>query len=218
MPNRAQIRQHTQTFLQTAKDRTQPIEMPLGEIEITVNPGVFPPATDTRLLVSQIHLQPGQRFIDVTTGSGGAAVVAGLQGATGYAIDINPAAVENAQQNINRHDVAVEAVLSDLFAEVPDEQFDLVLANGPFFEGEIIDPMDYACFGARQFIENLLAQTATRLKPTGKLQIVMSAWSELDHFLRTAAEQQLLAKQVATRRSDDGQREYLLFEVWPQKV
>lgn len=213
MSDKSEIKKHQEKFLAKAKARTEPINISIQGVEIIVNPGVFPPATDTKLLVENIDVNGVDRFIDVTTGSGTTAIVAGLQGATGYAIDINPKAVENSSQNIQQHNLEIKAMESNLFSNVPEEKFDYIFANGPFFEGKIIDPMDYACYGSRQFIESLFEQASQRLKPDGNLLIVVSAWSELDHLEATAKKNGLMAKVADKRKSDDGEREYLLYEL-----
>ncbi len=207
------IRSHQRAFLEQVKARREATAYTVEGVEIKVNPGVFPPATDTRLLASYIKTKPGERTLDLTTGAGVFAIVAGLQGATGVAADINPAAVENARENFSRHNVQMKAVQSNLFENIPQEQFDQIFANGPFFDGEITDPLDYACYGARAFIEGLFSAIPTRLKKDGKLLIVMSAWSDLQHFKETAKRSRLLTTLIATRNSDDGERTYNLYEV-----
>jgi len=207
------IRKHQRAFLDKAKARKKPVVFNVNGIEIIVNPHVFPPATDTKLLITNIHTKKGERIIDLTTGSGSAAIAAGLQGASGLAIDINPDAVKNANQNFKRQEVQMEAIESNLFDNVPDEKFDQMFANGPFIEGDITDPMDYACYGARTFVEELLSGVKKHLKQDGKLLIVMSAWSDLDHFEETAKKNGLRTSLVATRKSDDGERIYNLYEV-----
>lgn len=175
---------------------------------------MFPPATDTKLLAIHAKIDADKKFIDVTTGSGAVAVIAGLQGASGCAVDINPAAVANAKLNLESHHLTeVTALESDLFSRVPEGLFDVVFANGPFFEGEIVDPMDYACYGARAFIEKLFSQVKTRLSRRGKLLIVVSQWAELDHLERTAKQHELSAQVIDQRSSDDGERNYLLYEI-----
>lgn len=215
MPTVEEIRKHQEAFLNKAKARTEPVHFSIEDITVTVNPGVFPPATDTKLLAvwAKAESKSGMRIIDMTTGSGIIPIIAGLQGATGYAVDINPEAVINARQNIEQQAVDVTVIESNLFSNVPDEAFDLIFANGPFFEGEIVDPMDYACYGARAFIENLFNGAATHLKPTGKLLIVVSEWSELDHLEHTARKYKLSTKVKASRKSDDGERGYILYEI-----
>lgn len=204
---------HQIAFLAKAKARRKPETFDVEGIEIVVNPGVFPPATDTKLLISHIKCNKSHRILDITTGSGAAALTAGLQGASGLAVDINPLAVQNARENFQRHRVSMQAIESNLYVNVPLEQFDYIYANGPFFEGNIEEPMDYACYGASTFIGELLSGIRTYLKPRGKLLIVMSAWSDLNHFKKTAEKNHLLISLKSTRKSDDGQRSYHLYEV-----
>jgi release factor glutamine methyltransferase len=213
MPTIKEIREHQEAFLVKAKARKEPLIFTIEDVDVTVNPGVFPPATDTKLLASSIHVGKGERIIDVTTGSGVIPIIAALQGATGYAIDINSEAVKNAKQNVAKHKVDVKVLESNLFSNVPNEKFDVIFANGPFFEGVVKDPMDYACYGARAFIENLFKESATHLKRTGKLFIVVSEWSELDHLEKVAKENGLSATVIDKRKSDDGERGYLLYEL-----
>ena len=207
------IRKHQRAFLDKAKARKEPVAFNIEGIEVIVNPNVFPPATDTKLLVANIHTKRGERTIDLTTGSGSTAIAAGLQGASGLAIDINPDAVKNANQNFKRHNVQMKAFVSNLFDDVPDQKFDQMFANGPFFEGDITHPMDYACYGAKKFIEALLSGMRKYLKEDGKLLIVMSAWSDIKHFKETAKTNGLTTHLTTTRKSDDGERTYNLYEV-----
>lgn len=207
------IREHQRTFLNQVKNRKKPAIYTIENIEIKVNPGVFPPATDTKLLSANICAKPDERTLDLTTGAGIFSVIAGRLGATGIAVDINPLAVANANENFSVHHVQMHAIQSDLFKNVPPEQFDRIYANGPFFEGTIIDPLDYACYGARTFIEGLFSGLRSRLKKDGKLLVVMSVWSDLKHFTETAKQRNLLTKLITTRNSDDGVRTYNLYEV-----
>ena len=207
------IRKHQKAFLDKAKARKEPVIFTVEDLEVIVNPNVFSPATDTKLLVANIHTKKGERILDLTTGSGSAAIAAGLQGASGLAVDINPDAVKNANQNFKRHNIQMRAIESNLFENVPTEQFDQIFANGPFFEGDITDPMDYACYGARSFIEGLFSGVRKHLKKDGKLLIVMTALSDLEHFEKTAQNNGLKVSLISTRKSDDGERTYNLYEV-----
>ena len=207
------IRKHQKAFLDKAKERKEPVDFIIEGIKISVNPNVFSPATYTKLLVANIHTKKGERILDLTTGSGVAAVAAGLQGASGLAIDINPDAVKNANQNFKKHKINMRAIQSNLFENVPKQQFNQIFANGPFFEGDIIDPMDYACYGAEAFIEGLFFGIKGYLKKDGKLLIVMAAWSNLKHFEQTAKKYGLSTRFLTSRKSDDGERTYNLYEV-----
>lgn len=207
------VRNHQHAFLDQLKARRKPVVYTIQGIEIIVNPGVFPPATDTKLLASHIQVRPNIRTLDLTTGSGVFSVIAGLQGATGVAVDINPQAVRNAKENFLKHNVNMQALQSDLFSNVAKEQFDQIFTNGPLFEGRINDPLDYACYGAKNFVKNLLSSVKTYLKPNGKLLLIQSEWSDLNHLDSVIKSNYLKSNLIAKKVSDDGKRTYRLYEI-----
>lgn len=204
---------HQRDFLNTIKARKKPEVFIIGGVKIKVNPGVFSPATDTKLLVANIDIKKDQRFLELSTGSGVVAIVAGLTGATGVAVDINPIAVANARENIAKHNVKVEAVESDLYTNVPPEKFDRIYANGPFAEGEIKEMLDNACYGARSFIKKLFASMKNYLKLNGKALVVFPEWAETHFLEENILNNQLMFKVATKRSSNDGQRIYRLYEI-----
>lgn len=211
--NLQNVRRHQRAFLAQLKTRQEPTVYTIQGVEIIVNPGVFPPATDTKLLASHIKVKPGMRTLDLTTGSGVFSVIVGLQGATGITVDINPKAVKNAKENFLKHKVKIHALESDLFGNVAEEKFDQIFANGPFFEGRINDPLDYACYGARSFIERLLSKLRTYLKTNGKLLLIQSEWSDLKYLDSNIKSNGLKSNLIAKKVSDDGKRTYRLYEI-----
>src|ERR1043165_8719079 len=116
-------------------------------------------------------------------------------------------------QNFEKHGVEMKVVESDLYHSIPAEKFDQIFANGPFFEGDILDPLDYACYGARKFIDGLLAGVPTYLKSDGKLLMVISEWSDMTYLEERIAINNLRSNLTATRRSDDGERVYNMYEI-----
>lgn len=121
---------------------------------LVVLPGVFDPiatvagawlATEAAALV-----QPGQRCLEVGTGSGLVALHLHQRGAQSTALDIDPQALHNARLNAalwglpwteqrpdNSPHPAIEIFQSDLFAGIyPQRHWDLIVANLPFWEGE----------------------------------------------------------------------------------
>src|SRR5439155_16598106 len=94
---------------------------------IVVPPEVMPITPMSHLLgeavLAEVH--PGERVLDMGTGSGVNAVLAATRGATVLAVDINPAALDAARANAVRNGVAdrVEVRHSDVFEEA-DGVFD----------------------------------------------------------------------------------------------
>lgn len=213
MNNFNSAKKQQEDFLAKAKSRKDPTNYDVEGITVTVNPNVFPPSTDTKLLIANIHTKKGERILDLTTGSGPIAIAAGLQGASVVAVDINPNAVKNAKQNFQKYRLQIKAVKSDLFENVPKEKFDQIFTNGPAFEGEINDFMDYGCYGSKIFIEHLFSDLKNHLKNNGKLLIVRPAISDLEQFKKTCKNNKLTISLLSTRYSDDGKRKYNLYEI-----
>ncbi len=124
------------------------------------------------------------RIVDVGTGSGAVAVALAchLPEAAITAVDISPAAVAIARENVEAHGVEdrVRVLEGDLLAGLPEaETFDLILSNPPYIrEDEFAGlPQDVRDFEPRQALvagprgveplERLAAMAAHRLVPGG---------------------------------------------------
>ena len=84
-----------------------------------------------------------RRVLDLCTGSGCIAIATALAlpGVEVDASDISPEALEVAQINIESHGVEGEVILweSDLFLQLPDVQYDVIVTNPPYVD---IDEME----------------------------------------------------------------------------
>lgn len=203
---------HQAIFLAELKAREEPYTVRVQGVDIVVNPGVFPPTTDSHLLAGYIQVNPGERVLDLTTGSGVFAVLAGLKGGSGVAADLNPAAVVNANENFKRFAVNFEAIKSDLFEKVPKEKFDQVLVNGPYTEGEVTDPLQLAFYGARSYLARFFSSAADYLKLDGKVLITFADWGEVDFLQSTAKANGFSLEVVDKKKSDTSDRMYTLYE------
>lgn len=89
--------------------------------------------------------QPPARVLDLCTGSGciGIATALHLPTAEVDLVDISVAALEVAKANITKHDVGVRvrAVLSDVFAGVAGQRYDLIVANPPYVDARDLAAM-----------------------------------------------------------------------------
>ncbi len=118
-----------------------PLEQVLGWAEfcglrIAVDPGVFVPRRRTEFLVRQgVALAPPRPVVvDLCCGTGavGAALLATLDVAEIYAVDIDPAAVRCAERNVGG---AGQVFEGDLYGPLPTSlrgRVDLLVANAPY--------------------------------------------------------------------------------------
>ena len=110
------------------------VEMECVGITLTVPTEVFAPV-EPFLLANAVanEVRPGERVLDVGTGSGINAVVAAKTSARVLAVDRNPYAVECARLNVARNGATarVTVLQSDLF-ELVEGRFDLIVFDPPF--------------------------------------------------------------------------------------
>ena len=120
---------------------------------------IIPRSPIAELIMSGFHpwcsTEP-QRLLDLCTGSGciGIACAYAFENAEVVLSDICADALQVAQQNIQQHDLAarVSAVQSDLFENLADQKFDLIVSNPPYVDGD-----DYASMPDEYFHEPELA-------------------------------------------------------------
>jgi release factor glutamine methyltransferase len=127
----------------------------------------------------------GKRVADIGTGSGILALAAARAGAENVvATDINPNAAlsvaENARTNgLGDHVVAVCTNLLSALAPCP--LFDVILSSPPKHAGEPRDLADRGWHGGQNHrdIAALFDQSRERLKPGGRLYVMVSSHSDL---------------------------------------
>ncbi|MDI3506516.1 HemK2/MTQ2 family protein methyltransferase [Methanoculleus receptaculi] len=138
---------------------------------------VYTPAEDSFLLLRAAlrEVRPGDRVLEVGTGSG--YIAAGLVGraARVVATDINPHAAASARAR------GVEVVRTDMAAGISGP-FDLILFNPPYLptapEERIDDWLEYALDGGptgRAVIERFIADAGRVLAPSGRILLLISS-------------------------------------------
>jgi len=119
----------------------EPLAYIVGEAEFRgrlfqVSPAVLVPRPETELLVelALARLAGRPRILDLGTGSGIVAVSLALEfpAAEVVAVDLSPAALAVARNNVGRLGAAVRCVESDWYAALGGERFDLIVANPPY--------------------------------------------------------------------------------------
>jgi 16S rRNA G1207 methylase RsmC len=102
-------------------------------------PGVFSHRhidTGARALINTMQLLPGQRILDLGCGTGvvGLAALCRAENVRVLAVDANPRALQCAIRGAERNGlVGLEAALDATGDSIPAGEFDVVLANPPYF-------------------------------------------------------------------------------------
>jgi release factor glutamine methyltransferase len=159
---------------------------------LTVRPTVFHPrffisSECFAEFIGSLDLS-GKRVIDVGTGSGILALAAARAGAESVtATDINPNAALAAGENARANGIGdrITAVCSDLLAAFASRPlFDVILSSPPKHAGEPRDLADRGWHAGSSYrgIAALFDQARERLKPGGRLYIMLSSDSDLDLF------------------------------------
>jgi release factor glutamine methyltransferase len=170
-------------------------------LDLVVPPGVFAPTPTSDLLGRAVldEVRPGDRVLDVGTGSGVNAILAAGVAADVVGVDVNPAAVEAATANAARNRVRAAFCVSDVFSAV-EGSFDLMVIDPPF-----------RWFAPRDMLEHAMADEGyaavgrffsgidARLRPDGRVLLFFGTSGDQHHVLGLAAAAGLRAEVVASR-------------------
>jgi len=157
-------------------------------IKIKTHPKVYVPAEDSELLIENLVDVKNRTVLDVGTGSGIQAINATKKGAfkvTG--IDINPYAVECAENNAKLNNCDLEKIsfkTSDLFKNISGK-FDVILFNAPYLptsdEEKLEKYLNYAFDGGkdgREVLDKFLLEVSNHLNENGIVQILQSSLTD----------------------------------------
>jgi len=159
-------------------------------IDIDIASDVYNPSDDSFLLVNVLDVSPGDRVLDMGTGTGIAALHAAKSGARVTAVDINPHAVACARSNALKNDLKVDVLQSNLFEKV-EGLFDIITFNPPYLpdEGTPATWMERAWSGGSdgsEVVVRFLEEAWRFLVPGGRVYIILSSFGSIRNILRAA--------------------------------
>ena len=110
------------------------------KMDFFVNENVLIPRPDTEILVEEVitlaKTMDKPKILDLCTGSGaiGIAIAKNVPTATVYAVDISGKALEVAQKNAYNLKAKVKFVKSNLFKNLNNIKFDIIVSNPPYIK------------------------------------------------------------------------------------
>ena len=150
-------------------------------IRVMVRQSVFHPGLffSTKMILSYLeglNIQ-GKSFLEIGSGSGLISISAARKQAKVTAIEISRKALENTRENAVLNSVELDTILSDLFNQLPNRVFDLVVFNPPYYPKKIIKESDYAWYSGEnhQYFEKLFSGLKNHIHSES---VVIMSWSE----------------------------------------
>src|SRR5262245_566246 len=122
--------------IEEMKQRPAPIPVRVGGNLLEAAPNVYAGWLDTDLLCEVLEVSPGERVLDLCTGTGAIAIKAAQMGASWVtAVDLNPYAAANAEANRARLGITnMDVREGSLFGPVAGMGFDVITINPPFVD------------------------------------------------------------------------------------
>lgn len=161
-------------------------------IRLLIPPAVFHPGFffSTRLLLRYIASLPliNKSFLELGAGSGLIAMYASRQGAHVTATDINPIAVHALEMNARSNRIPLTIIKSDLFTHIPQQAFDIIAINPPYYKKQPQTVADYAWFCGEQgeYFQQLFSGLHNYMHAQSVMLMVLCDGCDLDMIKRMA--------------------------------
>jgi HemK-related putative methylase len=166
-------------------------------LTLELNEQVFAPSKNGSFYANALHIHPGDRVIDIGTGSGVLAIYAALKGAKVCATDIEEEAVELAIKNCILNQVHADIRQGSLFGDFSGT-FDVIAANLP---NEIVPPVYADKLGkhaaetfdggekGNKFILELLETSKKHMQANSRLYLPVHSLTDYHQVLQAAISQ-----------------------------
>ncbi len=129
-------------------------------------------------------------MLELGAGSGYIAMQAAAKGAIVTATDINPVAVEYLRKNSEQNRVPLDIFHSDLFAAIPQQTFDIIAINPPYYKKTPQSELDYAWFCGEngEYFARLFQQLGDYIHTNTETIMVLCEGCDISMIRQLAAE------------------------------
>jgi release factor glutamine methyltransferase len=187
----------TREILRQSQEEGGPYTTTVAGREFIVLPNVFSPKyfNDTELFALHLPVCDGDTLLEMGSGTGAVSITALYRGASRVvAVDINPDAVRNTEENIKKHgmETRAEARQGNLYdALIDEEKFDVIFWNTPFgfVEEQNLTDLEKSVWDTNyEVIERFIKEARLHLKPKGRLYIGFSStMGNMDRLTKIAS-------------------------------
>ncbi len=161
------------------------LEIPAG----VFHPGFF---FSTRILLSFLKKLPlkGKSFLELGAGSGLISMHAVEAGAIVTASDINPIAIDFLEKNSISNGLEFSIIESDLFTQIPAQQFDIIAINPPYYKKNPVSNADHAwyCGENGEYFQRLFDQLGSYMHHSTEVFMILCDGCDLE-LIKKMAEQ-----------------------------
>lgn len=161
---------------------------------IVVNKGVFHPglffSTISMLRFLKDYNVANSSLLELGCGSGLISVMMAKQGAEVTASDINPEAIKCTAKNAVANKVEIKTLLSDLFDSIPEQVFDYIVINPPFYRKKPDDINKMAWYSGEEleYFKKLFRQVSNYTGEKTMALMVLSDACDLSAIKNMATE------------------------------
>ncbi len=163
------------------------------DIEIVVHPGVFHPglffSTKVLLHFIQSFQLRDKTFLELGAGTGLISIDAAKKGAKVTATDISEVAIKNIEENVRTNKVDVTIIHSDLFQNIPQQTFDYIMINPPYYPKDPTTLEEHAwyCGTEYQYFETLFGNVNKFMHADSKAFMILSEDVNIERIKSIAA-------------------------------
>lgn len=125
------------------------------DIHIKVMPYVFHPGLffSTKIILEYLegkYLKQSS-LLELGAGTGLISIFCAMKEAVVTATDISSTAIQNIKQNSTNNSVSINIIQSDLFTDIPNQKFECIIINPPYYPRDPNNEFEQAWFCGRNF-------------------------------------------------------------------
>ncbi|MBA2611894.1 MAG: methyltransferase [Bacteroidetes bacterium] len=179
------------------------------DLKLKIYPGVFHPGYFFSTKVFAAYIQRlelnNKNVCEVGAGSGLLSFIALKKGAKLYSFDISLTAVKGIKENLETNfpgNKNFTVCHSDLFDFVPENNFDFLLINPPYFfsDPQTEDAHAWYCGKNGEYFEKLFAQLARYSSPSSDIYMILADNCDIERISAIAKKRGYLLKSIFEKK------------------